>query len=215
MAFEYPLPEPLLIILQRQIPVGGFLLDGLCAAEFGLGVDEFLRAEGASALLALVTIGPFRSALRAGAHDVTVSKEGFGFRVVVLLAFPGYEFAFIVELAEELRGVLFMHLGGGSAIDVEIDAQTLETFVNYLVILVNYILWGAALLTGLDCDRHSMLVASADIEHIFSPHPEIADIDVGRDIDACQMSDVNRTVSIGQRAGYQCSLVVLSHNLNK
>ena len=213
MAFENPLPEPLLIVLKREVPVGGFLLYRFGTAEFALRVDEFLRAESASALFALVTVCAFSSTLRTGSHNVAVCEEGFGFRVIVLLAFLCDEFAVVIEFFEELGGVFFVHFGRCSSVDVEVDAEAFETLVDYLVIFVNYVLRSAALLTRFDGDRHSVLVASADIQHFFTPHPEVAYIDVGRDIYSGQVSDMNRAVGIRQRAGYQCSLVVLSHNL--
>ena len=90
--------------------MGGLLLYRLGAAEFGLRVDEFLRAEGASALLALVTISVRIAALRAGTDYVPVSQECLGLGIVVLLALLGDELALVVKLTEELRGVLVMNL---------------------------------------------------------------------------------------------------------
>ena len=137
MAFEYPLPEPLLVILERQIPVGGLLLYRVSSAEFALRVDEFVRAEGAAALLALVAIGSFGAALRAGADDVAVSQESLGLRVIVLLALTGDELALIVEFLEKLRSVLGVDGRRGAAIDVEIDAQAGERVLYDSMLAVN------------------------------------------------------------------------------
>ena len=76
-----------------------------------------------------------------------------------------------------------MHLRAGTPVNVEIDTEARERVLDNLVILVHNILRRAALLTGLDRNRHTVLVAAADIEHILSPHPEISDVDIRRHID--------------------------------
>ena len=179
--------------------MGGLLLHRLGSAELGLRVDELLRAESASAFLALVTICTFRTALGAGADNVAVCKEGLCLRVIVLLALPGYELALVVELAEEGGGVGLVHLAGGAAVDVEVDAETREGVLDDLVVPVDYVLRSAALLTGLDGDRHSVLIASADIEHVLALHAQVPHIYVSRHIHAGKMAYVHRSVGIRER----------------
>ena len=70
MAVQYPLSQPLLVVLQGQIPVGSLFLDGLRAAQLALRVDKLLRAEGAAALLALVAVGIGVAALGASFFSV-------------------------------------------------------------------------------------------------------------------------------------------------
>ena len=202
VSFEYPLAQPLLVILQRQVPVGCFLLHRLRAAELGLRVYELLGAEGASALLALVAVGILIAALRAGADYVTVSEEGLRLRVIVLFALLAYELAFVIKLAEEGGRVLLVHLGTGAPVNVEVYTQGLEASVDYAVIAVNYVLWAAALLACLDGDRHSVLIGAADEQHLASAQTQIAHIDVGRDIHSCQVADVDRPVGVWQGCGH-------------
>ena len=191
--------------------MGSLFLHRLRSAELGLRIDEFFRTESAAAFLALVPIGSLGSALRAGSDYVPVSEESLRLRVVVLLRLPGDELALVIELAEEVRGILLMHLRAGTSVNVEIDTEARERVLDNLVILVHNILRRAALLTGLDRDRHTVLVAAAYIEHILSPHPEISDVDIRRHIDTGEMADVDRAVGIRQRTGHKCSFEFLIH----
>ena len=211
VVLQNPLAQPFLILIQREIPVGSLFLHGFRSAELGLRIDEFFRAESAAAFLALVPIGSLGSALRAGSDYVPVSEESLRLRVVVLLRLPGDELALVIELAEEVRGILLMHLRAGTSVNVEIDTEARERVLDNLVILVHNILRRAALLTGLDRNRHTVFVAAAYIEHILSPHPEISDVDIRRHIDTGEMADVDRAVGIRQRTGHKCSFEFLIH----
>ena len=108
VVLEDPFPQPRLVLIQGKVPVGGLLLNRLSAAELGLRVQELFRAESASALLALVPVGVRVATLGAGADYVPVGQEGLRLRVVVLLALHGDELSLVVQLTEELRGVLVM-----------------------------------------------------------------------------------------------------------
>ena len=104
-----------------------------------------------------------------------------------------------------------MYLGRSAPIDIEIDSKGLETFVDDFMIFINYILRRAALLTRFNGNWYAMFVGAANIQHIFTPEPEVAHINVGRHIHTCQMSYMNGTVGIRQRAGYKGSLEFLFH----
>ena len=108
MAFQYPLAEPLFIILERQIPVSGLLFYGFRTAELALRVDELFRAEGGAAVFALVAVGPLMPALGAGPDNIAVSEEGPCFGIVELFALPGDEFALVVQFEEKIRGEFFV-----------------------------------------------------------------------------------------------------------
>ncbi len=173
-------------------------------------IDELFRAERGAAFLALVTVCAFIAALGAGSHDVAVGQEHFGFRIVELLALLLDEFAFIVELAEKFGGVTMVRRRSGSRIDVEGNAEIGERFLDDVVVLVYDILGGASLLAGRDRDGHAVFVGAAHEEGLASTHPQVTDIDVGRDIHAGQMADVDRTVGIRQRASDE---IPFFHNL--
>ena len=211
VALQYPLAKPGLIVLQGEIPVGGLLLYGFRSAQLGMRIDEFLGAEGGAAFLALVPVGILVAALGAGANNVSVGEEGLGFGVIVLLALLGYELALVVELAEELGGILGVYLGRSASVDVEIDSESLETVGYDLMVLVYYILGSAALLAGLDGDRHAVLVAAAHIQHILSAETQVPYINVRRHIHSGKMPDMHGAVRIRQRTGHQGSLELLFH----
>ena len=191
--------------------MGSLFLDRGSAAELGVGIDEFLGAEGGAALLALVTVGILIAALGAGAHYIAVREEGLGLGVVVLLALLSYELALVVELAEEFGCILFVYLRTCAAVDIEIDAQRLETVGDYLVVFVYYVLRAASLLAGLDGYGHAVLVASAHIQHILPAQAEIPNVNIGGHIHAGQMPDMHRTIGVWQRTGHKGSLELLFH----
>ena len=140
--------------------------------------------------------------MRAFSLDVAVGEELMRLLVVVLLAFDLHKLAAIVELAEEVGSQLMVGLGGGAGIDIEGDAKVLERLFDDVVVAIYHVLRGATLLLGPDGHRHSMLVAAADEEHILTLEAKIAHVDVGWHIDTCQVSDVHRTVGVGQCTGH-------------
>ena len=214
---QNPLRKPSLVFIERKIPVSGLFLDRLRAAELWLRIEQLFRAEGASAFLTLVTICSFSAAFRASTHNIPVGKESLCLRVIILLAFFRYEFAPVIEFAEKFGGILLMDLRRGAAVYVEIDSETGKRILDDSVILVNHILRSAALLAGLYRNRNSVFIRSADIEDILPFQPEISDINVGRDIHACQMPDMHWTVGVWKRAGHKRAAMFFFHkylNLN-
>src|SRR6202035_5548818 len=65
-----------------------------------------------------------------------------------------------------------------------------------------------------DGNRHAVLVTSADKEDVSFTHPLIADINIGRNIAACQMTDMNGAICIGKRSSNQ-DAVVFFHNYGR
>ena len=70
------------------------------------------------------------------------------------------------------------------------------------MIAVHHVLRGDAFLLGADGDGHSVFVGAADEDYIFLFQSQVADINVGRNINACQVSDMNRAVGIRQCRGH-------------
>ena len=202
-----PVTQPGLVLVQGQIPVLGLLLHGRGARQFGFGVQQFLGAQGAAALLALVSVGVRVAAFGAGALDETVGEEHLGLLVIELLALLGHEVVLVVELAEELGRILLMHGRRRTGVDVIVDAEAREGVFHYLMILVHDVLRGNALLAGLDGDGHAVLVGAADEHHVLPAHAQVADIDVSGNVSAGQVADMDRTVGIGQCAGHKGSLI--------
>ena len=66
------------------------------------------------------------------------------------------------------------------------------------MVAVYDVLRRAAFLLGADGDGHAVLVASADEDDVLLLQAQVAHVDVGGDVDAGQVSDVDGTVGIGQ-----------------
>ena len=191
--------------------MGGFLLHGCASAKAGTGVNKLVRAKGGAAFLALVAVCVRVTALGAGSNNQSVREEHFGFLVVELFALFRDEIAMVVELAEELRSILFVHLRRCAGVYVEVDSKARERVFHHLMVFIHYILRGNSLLARLDGDGHAVLVASANEQDILPAHAQIAHINVSGDICTCKVADVNRPVCIRQRTGYQGSLVFILH----
>ena len=79
------------------------------------------------------------------------------------------------------------------------------------MIVVHHVLRGDAFLLGADGDGHSVFVGAADEDYIFLFQSQVADINVGRNINACQVSDMNRAVGIRQCRGHGGTFEFLFH----
>ena len=132
------------------------------------------------------------------AGDVAVGQESFSFLVVVLHGGLFDEFAFIVELAEEVGSRLVVYFRRSTSIDVERDAELLERVADQRMVAVYHVLGCTAFLLGTDGDGHTVLVASADEDDVLLLEAQVAHVDVGGDVDAGQVTDVDRAVGIGQ-----------------
>ena len=199
VSFENPLLQPLLVFAQWQVPVlGGFLHESMPGVVLVGGIDQLVGRERGTTFLALVTVSTLGSAAWTGAHDVAVGEELSGHLVAVLQFGVLLQFTLVIEGTEEIRGKLVVNLRGGAAVDVERDAEVLEGFLDEVMVAVHHLLYGDALLTGTDGDGHSMLVASADKHYFLLLQSEIAGVDVGRHVDACQMADMHTAIGVGQ-----------------
>ncbi len=98
-----------------------------------------------------------------------------------------------------------MNLCRGAGVDVERDAELLERFLVELVVAVNDHLGGDALLAGLEGDGYAVFVGAAYVDHILPFQPQVAGVDVGRDVYAGQMADMDGAVGIGQGRSDQVS----------
>jgi hypothetical protein len=103
-----------------------------------------------------------------------------------------------IELAEKVCRKLMVGFAGGTAIDIERDAELLERVLDHLVVTVDDILRRDAFLACTNGNGHTMLVASTDKHDIFLLQSQVADIDVGRHIDTSQVSDMYTTVGVWQ-----------------
>ena len=201
VVLQYPLAQPGLVLVQGQVPVGRFFHHRLAAADGALGVNQLRRAERGAALLALVAIRSLGVAAGAFARDVAVGQEGLRFLVVILHGGLFDELPFVIQFAEEVGSRPVVYLRGGASVHVERDAEFLERLLDELVVTVHDVLRCAALLLGADGDGHAVLVASADEEHLLLFQAQVSCVNVGRHVDARQVSYVYRPVGVGQRRG--------------
>ena len=211
VTLQYPLLQPLLVFVERKVPVLGFLEHRSLARLLGAGVDELCGLECTSAaLLALVAVS-LLVAVGALTHYIAVGEELSCLLIVKLHCRLLHQLAFIVELAEEVRCKLMMHVRCGTAVYVERDSELLEALLDDIVIAVHYILRRDALLAGTLGHGHSMLVGSSYEEHLLAFEAEVTHVDVGRHVYASQVTDMYRTVGIRKRRSDGRSLEFLFH----
>ena len=101
----------------------------------------------------------------------------------------------------------------GARIDVERHAEPFERTLDEVVVAVDDLLGRDPLLARLDRDRHAVLVAAADRQHVAPAAAQIARVDVGRDVDPRQMTDMHRPVGIGERRRHQIAFELFCHIL--
>ena len=195
---EDPLAKPLLMLVKREIPVLGALLDERVAVDGIVWVDELIGRECCATLLTLVAISTECMAAGTFATDVAVGEELVGLFVVELFGSLLNELAFIIELAEEVAGKLVVNLACCAAVDVERDAELLERVLDEIVVAIDHILNGNAFLAGADSHWNTMFVGSANEENLLLLEAKIAHIDICWHIYTCQVSDMYRTIGIGQ-----------------
>ena len=215
MLLEDPLLQPLLIVVQRQIPVLRLLQHRRRTRDGRLRIDQLRGREVAAALLALVAVGTRIAAVGALARHVAVGQELLRLLVVELLGGLLHQLALVVHLTEPLGGKLVVGLRGGAAVDVERDAELLEALLDHLVVAVDHILRRDALLAGANRDGHTVLVTSADKHHLALLQAQVAHIDISRHVHTGQMPDVHSAISIGQRRRHRRTLKSLVFHLSK
>ena len=162
VVFQNPLAQPCLVLVERQVPVLGFLHHRLASADGTLRVDKFGRRERGTALLALVAVSALGVATRTFARDVAVGKESLCFLVVVLHRGLFYELAFVVKGTKECRCRVVVHLRSGTPVHIERNAELLERVADERVIAVHDVLRRASFLLGADGDGHAVLVRASD-----------------------------------------------------
>ena len=109
MVFQYPFLQPVLPFVQRQIPVlRGFLHQSVSRIVLVGRIDKFIRRERGSTLLTLVAVSTLCSTSRTCTYDIAVGKELSRHLVAELFLCLLYQFALVIEVAEEIRSELMM-----------------------------------------------------------------------------------------------------------
>ena len=192
-----PRSEPLLVLVEREIPVLCLAQHGFRTRNLRLGVDEFGGREVFPAFFALVAIGIWVVAVRTLTGDVAVGEEGFSFFVVVLFRFALQKLPFVVEGAEKVGSHFLMGVACGARVDVEGDTKIFKRLFDELVITVYHFLHRATFFACADGYRHTVLVRTTDEEHFLFAQTEIAHVDIGGYVNTSQVADVHATVGIG------------------
>lgn len=104
-----------------------------------------------------------------------------------------------------------MQVGGCAGIDAEAYAELLEGILNDFVVAVNHLLGCDAFFASAESHGDSMLIAASYHHYILSPQAQEASVDVGGDIDSGEVTDVDRSVGIGEGSGDEGALIFLFH----
>ncbi len=176
-----------------------------------IGIDELLGAECGSTFLTLVAISLRSMAAGTLSADVAVGKETSRLLIVELLAHLFHKLTLIIEFAEEIAGKLMVYVARGATVDIKGYTETAETLLDELMIAVHHLLNANTLLACTNGDRHSMLITATHEYHLTSLQAKVTHIYVGRHIHTSQMTDMYRTIGIGQSCCDCCSFEILFH----
>ena len=149
--------------------------------------------------------------MRASPGDVAVGQELLCFFVVVLFGGLLDEFSLIIQGAEEIRRHLVMYRRRRAGINIERNAELLERLLNNIMVAVHHILRRNPFFLRAERDGHPMLVRPANHQNLFAFQAEIAGVNIRRDVNPREMSDMHRPVRVGQCCRYQCSFKMLFH----
>jgi hypothetical protein len=83
------------------------------------------------------------------------------------------------------------------------------------MIPVDNLLWRNTLITGFQGNWYAMFVGTAYRNDIFALQPEIPCVNIGRYINSGQVTDVDRSVGIGESGGDQVSFKLLHETENE
>ena len=145
-----------------------------------------------------------------GTRNIAIGQESGGLFVVILLRGLLNKYPFIVKGLKKFRCGFMMYLVGGTGVNIKRDPKILKCLFIDPVIAVHHLLGGDSFLTCLQGDGYPMFVRSADGDHISVPLAQVADINVGGDINPRQVAQVKGAVGIGQGRCNQCSFVGFS-----
>ena len=146
--------------------------------------------------------------------DVTVGKELLSLFVVELRGGLLRQLTLIIELTKPLGSKTVMRLTRSATVDIERYAKLFKRLLNHRVVTIDHVLRCDAFLAGTYSNGYTMLVATANEQHILLLQAQVTYVDVGRHIHTCQMTDVNTSVGIRQRRGNGRSLKTFLFHIN-
>src|SRR5436190_4672377 len=95
-----------------------------------------------------------------------------------------------------------------AGIDIKGDSHFCQALLNDSMIFIHDLLWRYAFFHGPDSNWDTMFIASTYKFYIPFLCPEIAYIDIGRDVTTCQVADMQRPVGIGKSSSNQVSFKI-------
>ena len=149
--------------------------------------------------------------MRTFPADVPVGKEFPLLLIVVLLGCQLYEFPVVIECFEEIAGKLAVDVTRGTAVYIEGNAKFLEGFLDEMVVSVHYLLNGNTLFACADGHGNTMLVGPSYENNILFLQSKVSYINVGRNINPCQMTYMNTSVCVRQSCGDGSALKIFVH----
>ena len=169
------------------------------ARKPALRVDQLLGIERAAAVVALVAASLLVPAVRTRTLDVAVGEESPGLRVVELLRRLFVDVSLFEQSQKEVMDDLLVVGCAGRREQVERDAELAPVAQELRVKLLDDLLRGARLVLGADGNGRAVLVAAGDHQHVVPGHTVVTREDVGREVRACDMAEVQRAVRVGPR----------------
>ena len=131
--------------------------------------------------------------------------------IIELFANLLHKLAVIIKLAKEVARQLVVRLAGSTTIHIKRYAEFLKAVLNKIMVAVHHLLDCDSLLAGTDGNRHTMLIRASDEQYVPTFQTQIAHINVGGNIDTCQMANMNRTVCVWQSGRNKGSFEMLFH----
>src|ERR1700743_114885 len=113
------------------------LLHRRLSAQRTMRVDQYLRTQRRTAVLALIAISPGIAANGAGPDDKSICEKGLGFFVIILFAFFFDKLSPVVQIGEPFPRGLMMDRLAGPVIDIEGYAQIGEILFDQFMVFVD------------------------------------------------------------------------------
>ena len=161
------------------------------------GGAEVDGVEDGAAVVALVAAGVVEAAARAGPADVAVGEEAVEVGRIGDLHRVLIDEVALVQGAPDVVGDLAVVVGHSGGEEVEGDAEALPGVEKGGVVPLDDVARGHALGVGAHGDGGTVGIAAGDHEYVVAAHTVVAGEDVGREIGACQVSEMRRAVRIG------------------
>ena len=141
----------------------------------------------------------------AYAFDVPVGQVALVVQAEGLVHGVGVEVALFEQAQKYILGDFGVVLGVRGGEQVEADAESFPGVQELGLELGVYVFGGDALLVGGDGDGRAVRVAAGDHGHFVAHHAVIAREDVGGQVSARRMAEMDGAVGVGPGDGYKDS----------